>query len=73
MSTPDPHYGPNPEPKFIGYQEFFKEFIDICGSPKFHQCLKDCIAGEIEMIHREIPDYEDKNENSFEKVRKPKL
>lgn len=68
MSTPDPYYGPNPEPKFIGYQEFFKEFIDISNSPKFHQILKDCIANEIEIIHREIPDFECKNENSFQKV-----
>ncbi|CAF0715052.1 unnamed protein product [Brachionus calyciflorus] len=67
MSTPNPHYGPNPAPKFIGYQEFFKDFIDISNSPRFHQCLKECISNEIENIHKDIPDFENKADDSFEK------
>ena len=51
MSTPKPNYGPNPSPIFFGYQEFFKEFIDISSSPVFHQYLKDNIANEIEMVY----------------------
>jgi codanin-1 len=65
MSTPKPNYGPNPAPKFIGYQEFFKEFIDLSSSPIFHQCLKDSLIYEIETIHKEIPDLE--NNNSIDK------
>lgn len=68
MSTPNPHYGPNPAPKFIGYQEFFKDFIEISNSPRFHQCLKEFISNEIDNIHKEIPDFENKTDNSFEKV-----
>ena len=51
MSTPKPNYGPNPSPILFGYQEFFKEFIDISSSPVFHQYLKDNIANEIEMVY----------------------
>ncbi len=54
MSTPKPSYGPNPSPIFFGYQEFFKEFIDISSSPIFYQYLKDNIANEIEMVSIEI-------------------
>ena len=50
MSTPRPHYGPNPTPKFNGYQEFFKEFIDLSSSPIFHNQLKDSIVHEIETV-----------------------
>ena len=50
MSTPKPHYGPNPTPKFNGYQEFFKEFIDLSSSPTFHNQLKDSIVHEIENV-----------------------
>jgi hypothetical protein len=50
MSTPKPHYGPNPAPKFIGYQEFFKEFIDLASSPIFHHQLKESISHEIEIV-----------------------
>ena len=50
MSTPKPHYGPNPTPKFNGYQEFFKEFIDLSSSPTFHNQLKDSIVHEIETV-----------------------
>lgn len=48
MITPNTHYGPIPEPKFIGYQEFFKDFIDLC--PDFHLCLIEFIANEIEQV-----------------------
>jgi hypothetical protein len=41
MSTPNSNYGPNPAPKFTGYQEFFKEFIDIASNPVFNQLLMD--------------------------------
>lgn len=68
MSTPKPNYGPNPSPIFFGYQEFFKEFIDISSSPIFIQYLKDNIANEIELIHREIPDMVATDESSFNKV-----
>ena len=54
MSTPKPHYGPNPTPKFIGYQEFFKEFIDLSSSPIFHHQLKDSIVHEIEIVSKLI-------------------
>lgn len=67
MSTPNPHYGPNPAPKFIGYQEFFKEFIDLSNSPIFHQCLKDSISSEIETIHKDIPDFQNRTDGSIEK------
>lgn len=50
MSTPNSNYGPNPSPKFLGYQEFFKEFIDISNSSVFHQCLKDNLSNEIETV-----------------------
>lgn len=50
MITPNTHYGPIPEPKFIGYQELFKDFIDLSSCPEFHQCLKDFIANEIETV-----------------------
>jgi hypothetical protein len=50
MSTPKPAYGPNPAPKFHGYQEFFKDFIDISASPVFHQCLRDSILLEVEVV-----------------------
>jgi codanin-1 len=66
-TTPKPHYGPNPSPKFIGYQEFFKEFIDHSSSPVFHQCLKDSFANEIELIHKEIPDLSTGIEVSMDK------
>lgn len=67
MSTPNPHYGPNPAPKFIGYQEFFKDFIDLSSSPVFHQCLKESISNEIDLIHKDIPDLENRTENSIDK------
>lgn len=50
MSTPDPNYGPNPGPKFTGYQEFFKDFIDISANPVFHQLLKDSLTLEINKV-----------------------
>jgi hypothetical protein len=50
MSTPDPNYGPNPAPKFIGYQEFFKDFIDISANQTFHQLLKDSLNLEIQKV-----------------------
>ena len=50
MSTPNQYYGPNPAPRFLGYQEFFKEFIDYSCSPIFHQCLKDSFSHEIEKV-----------------------
>jgi len=68
MSTPRVNYGPNPSPTFFGYQEFFKEFIDISSSPIFHQYLKDNISNEIELIHKDIPDINAKDESSFNKV-----
>ncbi len=52
MSTPNQNYGPNPVPKFLGYQEFFKEFIDLSCSPTFHQCLKDSLSHEIETVNQ---------------------
>jgi hypothetical protein len=68
MSTPKPSYGPNPSPVFFGYQQFFKEFVDVSASPVFVQYLKDNIANEIETIHREIPDLVPTDESSFNKV-----
>ncbi len=68
MSTPRVNYGPNPSPTFFGYQEFFKEFIDISSSPIFHQYLKDNISNEIELIHKDIPDIIAKDDSSFNKV-----
>ena len=50
MSTPDPNYGPNPAPKFIGYQEFFKDFIDISANQTFNQLLKDSLNLEIRKV-----------------------
>ena len=50
MSTPDPNYGPNPAPKFTGYQEFFKDFIDISANPTFQQLLKDSLNLEIQKV-----------------------
>jgi len=35
---------------FLGYQEFFKEFIDISNSAIFYQCLKDNISNEVENV-----------------------
>jgi hypothetical protein len=54
MITPNTHYGPIPEPKFIGYQEFFKDFIDLSSCPAFHQCLKDFISNEIESVSNKL-------------------
>ena len=67
MMTPKPNYGPNPSPIFFGYQEFFKDFIDISASPIFHQYLKDNLSNEIETIHKEIPDMGVKDDSSFNK------
>lgn len=57
MITPNTHYGPIPEPKFIGYQEFFKDFIDLSTCPAFHQCLKDFISNEIESVSNKLIKY----------------
>ena len=68
MSMAKPSYGPNPSPKFIGYEEFFKEFIDYSSSPVFHQCLKDALTHEIDivsLIHRNRSNNKKSLLNSF--------
>lgn len=52
MITPVIKYGdgPIPEPKFVGYQEFFKDFIDISSCPAFNQCLIDFVSSEIDLV-----------------------
>ena len=42
--------------RFVGYQEFFKEFIDLSCSPAFCQALKESIVYEIETVQRELVD-----------------
>lgn len=42
--------GPSPEPSFPGKQEFYKEFIVVCESPKFHRHLIDCLVAEILLL-----------------------
>lgn len=39
--------GPSPEPSFPGKQEFYKKFIVVCDSAKFHRHLIDSLSDEI--------------------------
>ncbi len=54
MSTPNANYGPNPAPKFTGYQEFFKEFIDIVSNPAFNQLLVDSLNLEVHKVSKQL-------------------